>query len=197
MKGGQPEAAIREVFDPVIADFEQKYAVDKRRIYCVRTSTEALLYMSVAASENQGAIALQPTWAYAWFMKAYAFNEPGRPDDAYSALQKALELSPDNPQFLSELGYHYVGSKQWQQALETYQRAEAMVGVASPDDIKVEELTRALRGQAYALTEMGKYDNAEAQYRKALQADPNDTKSKGELEYIARLRKTMARSPAK
>ena len=195
LQAKQPEAAIREAFDPVIAGFEEKYASEKRRIYCARTMAETLLYMAGAASNKQDAIALQPTWAYAWFMKAYAFNELGRIDDAHSALLKALELSPNNPQFLSELGYGYMVEHKWQDMLDTYTKAEAMVDIASPDDLKTEELTRALRGQGYALTEMGKYDEAEARYKKALQADPNDEKSKGELEYITEKRNQAATQP--
>lgn len=198
MRAGQSEAAIREVFDPVIASFEQKYVGDKRKVYCIRTPTEALLYMSGAASNKQDAVALQPTWAYAWFMKSYALSDLGRREEALVALQKALDLSPNNPQFLSELGYTHIADRDWPSMLEVYDNAEAMVDIASPDDLKTEELTRALRGQGYALTEMGKYDEAEARYRKALRADPNDEKSKGELEYIAGMRKkATAQSPGK
>ena len=54
---------------------------------------------------------------------------------------------------------------------------------------KLEDLGSAWRGEGYCLVEQGKLDEAEAIYRKALEANPKDQKSQGELRYIEGLRK--------
>jgi len=196
LKAGKPQAAIDQVFDPVIAGFEKEYAAEKRQVFCARTAGEALLYMGEANANKQGAIAIKPTWAYAWFYKAYALGDLGRADDANESLKKALALSPSNPKFLSELGFSYIAEHKWQDMLEAYGSARAMVDLASPDADKNDELTRAMRGQGYALTELGRLDEAEARYREALQVDPQDERSLKELTYIAQLREKNSASSA-
>lgn len=44
------------------------------------------------------------------------------------------------------------------------------------------------RGRGFALTELGRLDEAEAAYNEALKIDPNDDRAKHELEYIAHLK---------
>jgi Tfp pilus assembly protein PilF len=48
--------------------------------------------------------------------------------------------------------------------------------------------SRSCRGIGFVLTEQGKLDESEANYRRCLTLDPNDQKSKDELAYIGRLR---------
>jgi Flp pilus assembly protein TadD len=53
----------------------------------------------------------------------------------------------------------------------------------------VTDLTRAWRGKAYCLVEQGHLDEAEQLYHKCLELDPNDSKAKNELKYIASKRR--------
>ncbi|MEO6968201.1 MAG: tetratricopeptide repeat protein [Rhodanobacteraceae bacterium] len=85
------------------------------------------------------------------------------------------------------MAYTYEQRHDLAKALELYQQAEAATNF-SPDDIKNIELGRALRGEGFALTDMHKLDEAEAKYQEALKIDPNDQKSKNELEYIREVR---------
>ena len=54
----------------------------------------------------------------------------------------------------------------------------------SPESAKAFDKGRALRGEGYALVELGKLDDGETTYLAALKLDPNDKKSQNELEYI-------------
>lgn len=183
----QPSEAITESFDKLIADYEAQYAGSDKQVYSARTMTESLLYMGTAASAKRDAIALGPTWAYAYFLKAYALVELGRASEAKPLLEKAIELSPQNPQFLAELGHSYIADKNWPLMLETYERSEAATEIGSPEDGKTVELGRALRGQGYALVEMGRLKEAEAMYKRCLKLDRNDAMAANELEYVRRL----------
>lgn len=180
----QPSEAITESFDKLIADYEAQYAGSDKQVYSARTMAESLLYMGTAASAKRSAVALGPTWAYAYFLKAYALVELGRAPEARPLLEKAIVLSPQNPQFLAELGHSYIADKNWPLMLETYERSEAATEIGSPEDGKTVELGRALRGQGYALVEMGRLKEAEAMYKRCLKLDKNDAKAANELEYI-------------
>ena len=68
-------------------------------------------------------------------MKAYALQDLGRIAEAKSAIKLALELSPWNSQYLSELGSIYQHEKNWPKAKETFEKAEEHAQLA-PDDIK-------------------------------------------------------------
>jgi len=183
----QPSEAITESFDKLIAEYEAQYAGSEKQVYSARTLTESLLYMGSAASAKRGAISLGPTWAYAYFLKAYALVELGRAPEAKPLLEKAIALSPQNPQFLAELGHSYIADKNWPLMLETYERSEHATEIGSPEDGKTVELGRALRGQGYALVEMGRLKEAEAMYKRCLKLDRNDAMAANELEYVRRL----------
>jgi hypothetical protein len=54
--------------------------------------------------------------------------------------------------------------------------------------VKNIELLRAKRGIGYSLIELGMLDDAEQQYNECLSIDPNDEKSKHEIQYIKSLK---------
>ena len=129
-----------------------------------------------------------PAWATAYLMKGYALVELGRLAEAHEALEHAIALSPQNSQYLAELAYLYQAEKQWQLSLATYARAEQAAHFA-PEQARKEHEGRALRGQGFALTELGRLDEATAFYRKALELDPQDQRSLNELRYIEQQRR--------
>lgn len=191
----QAEAAIREAFDPVIQAFEARYGNDGKRYYSARTSAESLAYMLTAAADmdkgvsKQDAVALGPTWAYAHYSKAYALIELNRFDEAAKELDRALQLAPHNPQFLGERAYLYRASNEWDKMLQGYRSALEFVDLASPDDRKVAEEARALRGEGYALIELGDLKSAEKSFKKSLKLEPGNELALGELDYIKKLKK--------
>ena len=191
----QPEQAIREAFDPLIADYEAKYASDETTYYSARTSAEGLAYMLRAATEHdrsgkgKDAILLDHLWAYGYYGKAYALIELSRPDEAMAALDKALQLAPYNPQFLSERGHVYQIRKKWPEMLESNLSAEEFAQLASPEDRRDIEHARALRGQGFALIELDRLQEAEDRFLKSLQLDPASLIARDELTYIEQLKK--------
>lgn len=191
----KPQPAI-EKCDRVIASFKTHYANSKSKIYCAQTSAENLGYLLMAAAamdkgefkaDKKDAIVLSSTWSTAYFIKAYALQDLGRLGEAKSVLQLALELSPWNSRYLSELGSIYVLEKNWTKAKESFEKAEEQAPT-SPDDSKAEVLARARRGLGYVFVELGQLDEAEKKYRQCLAADPKDTKAAKELEYVRGLR---------
>lgn len=106
-----------------------------------------------------------------------------RISDAKPALARAVALSPQNSQFLSELGHIHEVEKSWPQALDLYRRAETATEF-SPPSSRNAELARAWRGQGYVLVELKRWDEAEQRYRKCLELDPGDVRAKGELLFI-------------
>lgn len=128
----KPQPAI-EKCDRVIASFKAHYANSKSKIYCAQTSAENLGYLLMAAAamdkgefkaDKKDAIVLSSTWSTAYFIKAYALQDLGRIGEAKLALQLALELSPWNSRYLSELGSIYVLEKNWTKAKEAFEKAE-------------------------------------------------------------------------
>ena len=191
----KPQAAIKKC-EKVIALFQERYAKRKEKVYCAGSSAENLGYLlKAAAAMNDGtfekgkknAIVLSPTWSSAYFMKGFAFEEMRKLAEAKSAFEQALELSPWNSQYLSELAYLFAIQKNWAKAKENYQAAEEHAPL-SPDNSKAENLARARRGLGYVFVELGKLDEAEKKYQQCLKENPKDTKAAAELEYVRGLK---------
>lgn len=172
------------VLDAVIGAFETRYADEKRQIFCAHGSTETLFYMASAAKDHQSAIAIQPSWCDALFMKGYALVQLGRLIDGRAPLEKAVAMAPSYAHYQNELAYNYQSTSEWPRSLELYERAYGSAEIGDPS-MRTLEQGRALRGQGYVLVEQGKWDEAKVAYEKALKLDPNDGKAKGELGYIA------------
>jgi tetratricopeptide (TPR) repeat protein len=191
IKSGHPADAIAGPIAQVIAHYENGPGKDhKKRYYCASSQVEMLLYLGLAAKDHQSAVVLPQAWADAYFEQSSALTDLGRIEESRAALVKALALSPMNSLYLSELGYTYEVQHDNEKALDYFQQAEDATNF-SPPDMKDAELAHALRGEGYALTELHRLDEAEGMYQKALKLDPNDQKSKDELQYIAHLREKL------
>lgn len=173
-------------FDQVVALYQSRFKDPNVRYYSARTPAEALFYMTNAAVSDgkHGAVAASGNWGYAYYLRGYGLLDLGRAADAKAELLRATALSPQNAQFLAELGHLYEVEKNWPLAMQTFQRAEKAAKEFSPDDVRNVELARAWRGEGYALVELGRLDEAESLYRKCLDLDPQDAKAKQELAYV-------------
>jgi Flp pilus assembly protein TadD len=140
--------------------------------------------MVVASNRGEEALALGPTWADAWYVKSYALTELHRTAEATSALDKAIALSPSFAHYISERGFLYQLAKDWPHALASFKAAEESVKLLTDRDEQRTEHTRALRGQGYALVELGDLDAAAQKYQQSLALDPDDKASSQELEYV-------------
>lgn len=188
LTAGNPKESIQNYFAPIIEAYNSYYGNSGKHVYCSRGPTETLFYMLKAAEKKEEAIAISQVWAQAFFYKGYANVELGDIDGAKSNIKKALELSPSNSIYLSELGYIYGTERKLNEALELYEQAEEFANTFSPEEIKTAEILKALHGSGYILIELGKLDEAEKKYRKCLEIDENDNKALNELKYIQNLR---------
>jgi tetratricopeptide (TPR) repeat protein len=177
------------VLDEVIAHFEKKYRNGAERAYSARSPAEGLLYLLEAGKAQPpiGARVYAATWGQAYFLKGYALVELLRLDDAKAALTSAIDLAPHNSQYRSERGQVYAYQRDWRTSLQEF-RAARDAAEFTPPELKNRELTRALRGMAFAEIELQNLDEAEAIHKRVLQIDPNDAISLRELRYIRTLR---------
>jgi tetratricopeptide (TPR) repeat protein len=193
--GGKPDDAL-VLIDAVIGHYQAKYSDPDTRWYVARDGNEELAYMLMAAvAVDKGeagtikqARALRVQWASAWYLKGYTLLELKRLDEARAALGHAVELSPYNARFHSELAEVDKAERKWDAALAHFIDAEDAAAF-SEKRYQVRDRTQALRGQAFAYVEMGKLDDAEKALEKSLEIDGNDARAKEELEYIETLRK--------
>jgi len=184
---GRVSEALEQQINPAIAEFEKEYGGSKRRVNSASGPVETLMYLTKAAEENQDAIAVDGGYAYAYFLKGYILVEQDDAPHAIENLAKALELSPNNPRFLCELGNIYQNRRDWAKAMELYERAADHAAVFDQKgDTFLQR--RALRGEGFVLVELGRLDEAEKRYRRCLELDPNDRTAAGELRYITDLR---------
>lgn len=177
------QAAAIPKCDAVIDAFRAYYGNSTQKVFCARTSAESLGVLLKASVDKTNAIALSSTWSDAYFIKGYALQDLHRLGEAKSMLQRALELSPLNSQYLAEIGDVYALEKNWAQAEQAYREAEDNAPLC-PEASRADELGRARRGLGYVLVELGKLDEAEKKYQQCLAANPNDNKAKAELEYV-------------
>ncbi len=183
-----PRRAIHLV-QPLLVNFEQRYAGEKRQIYCAVTKEQSSSYLGDAARAKVEAIAIEPGWCRAQYIRAFALIDLKQLDQAQSSFLRLIGFAPKNSRYLNELGYVYQQKKLWQQSLDTYRRSDAAADL-SPDGTDDERCT-ALRGIGYDLIELGKLSEAEVSYRKCLAINPDDSKSQQEIEYIQEQRKDM------
>lgn len=179
----RPEEALANSVNPVIAYYENQYSNEPRRVYCARTPAEAQAYIAEANSAKHEAVILGPQYSEAHCLKYYVLRALKQPAESRSNLIKALELSPLNADFLNESAYLYQREKNWEESRKEFVRAADCARKYSSEEVRLSELSRALRGQGYCLVELGELDEAEAIYLECLKVDPNDQIAMEELEY--------------
>lgn len=165
IRAKNPARAV-ELMKPLLVDFEKRYAGEKRHIFCAVNASQSKAYMSDAAATKQEAVAIEPDWCRAQYIRGYALVDLGKTDDALAAFQRLTELAPKNSRYLNELGYILADKKKYEEAAKAYQRSLAVTDL-SPDDTDQERCV-AYRGIGYNMAKLGKLDDAEAAYRNCL-----------------------------
>lgn len=191
IKAGRSADAL-PFLDRVIAAEEAAHGHDTRLVFSARSITEGLAYTALGATAKKDAIVLGPDWAMAVFLKGFALVDVGRGDEAKPMFDRALSLSPMNSQFFAERGEWYKTRKDWNHAESDFAQAADFASF-SPDALQSTDKRRGLRGQAFVLSEQGKFDKAEALYRQCLRIDPADANAQHELEWIADQRRQTKR----
>jgi Tfp pilus assembly protein PilF len=195
LKQHQARAAITASFDKAIAAYEEKFLNEKRKIYAARWPTESLLYLTMAASDQEkpGAIVVSWVWALGFYYKGYALNEMGNLADAKIYLDRAISLSPQNAMFLLERANADLKEKNFQAAFDRFKAAEEAARI-SPPNVTNQELARSWRGMGYVFAEQNRLDEAEKIYLRCLGLDKGDKVAAAELKYVRDLKAKAARS---
>jgi tetratricopeptide (TPR) repeat protein len=201
---GKPDVAIHEKIDPIIEHFRALHSAPDEKVYSAHSMVETLIYsaMDSAAAKDSGkappgkVIVLTGAWSDALVLKGYALVELHKVEEAKAILKTAIALAPMNPAPWSELGNIYQNEKNWSEALDAYKQAESGAEMTEEEAGTRPMYTRALRGQAFVLTEQGRLDESEVLYRRCLTINPDDGGSKRELAYVAELRAKSGAAPA-
>lgn len=183
VKARKPAEAIR-LFEEIDRKFSAAYA-NGPRVFCSRGPQETVLYLSISAAEKTNAVAISPLWCDAIYLKAYSLVELKRPAEAAKELDRVLKLAPNNSQYLNERAELYTRARNFDAALAMFKQAEHDSAFAPNPQAATAFKSRGCRGVGYVLVELGKLDEAEANYRRCLSIDPKDRKSFRELGYIA------------
>jgi len=181
---GQPRRAIDESFDKVIRHFEQAYQDSERAVYSSQSLQMGLVYSAIPRPDKKGTEVLDSTWGDAYLLKAYALVALGELQQARDALQSALVVSPMSARYMAELAYTYTADRNFDKAIELYRRSADFANRTSSGVMLNEDLARAWRGEALALSEQGKAREARALYEKCLELDPNDGRALNELKSL-------------
>jgi len=180
---GSLQGAIRDCYDPVIAYYERTYNDKRKHYFSARGAAEALLYVVEGANTNTATLVVSRNWVEAHFLKGFALVDLGQLDAARAEYDAALKLAPDNSQVRAEIGSLDNRQRKFDEALESYQRAEED-SQYSPPEAKSLDRIHAYHGLGYAYTELRQWDKADEMYRKALEIDSNDHHALNELQYI-------------
>lgn len=157
-----------------------------------RSDFEALTAAVRKGPEPQRSLPLEPrfnTYAMASLLIGSYYVETRAPKAALEALEVGLALQPDNPVLLTEKGsaLTLLGGR-YPEELAMYDAWLASGGVASDRD-----RARIQRARGFALTELGRLDEAERAYLESLELDPTHAGARHELAYISELRLGGAR----
>ncbi len=111
-------------------------------------------------------------WTDALVLKARALAQLKRVSEAMSALNQAMVLSPAYPPVWIEMGAIYQDQKDWENSFKAYKNAENYAGAIEDKTKQTQVLASALRGQAVAMIELGRLDDAETLYKRCLKIEP-------------------------
>jgi tetratricopeptide (TPR) repeat protein len=200
LKGGNPELAIKNYFEPVNQSFMRQTAKAGAddEIYATHSATETSAYSARVAKNNEGSskptkmVTVDGAWTDALVLKARAQAQLKQIPAAKSTLEQATVISPAWPLVWIELGSLYREEKNWENSFKAYKQGESFAGAVEEKAAQTQVLATALRGQAAALIEMGRLDDAETLYKRCLKMNPADTEATEGLAQVAAKKGTSA-----
>lgn len=132
--------------------------------------------------KKENIVWLLSAYPRACYHLAFVLVEKGDFPGAISWLTKGWAMEPRNPKFLLELGFVYGQMKEHQKSYHCYQQAHDLASESR------NQRAVALRGMGVQLIDLQCLDEAEARLKESLELDPDNSKAKFELVYIAKLR---------
>ncbi len=115
-----------------------------------------------------------PREKMAFYSLGVWYCKNNRPDEAITELNKAIELDPGYSESLNQIAYQYMKKGEYAKALSYFRRYVALC----PEDANPHDSMGDL------LWQMGKLDEAIAEFRIALEIKPNFHISAGKIAYI-------------
>lgn len=111
-----------------------------------------------------------------YYVYGLVYDHTNRPDQAVLAYQKAVQLNPSFTSAYIDLGTHQLQNKQYQEAQATFEKVTRELG--KNNEVTMTDLASAYRGRSGDYPPgSGERNNfilqAEATYKKALNANPN------------------------
>jgi tetratricopeptide (TPR) repeat protein len=158
-------------------------------------AAESLIALSMSAGDksagaHKAIVVHNPYPRIALYLGSY-YDEIGKPDEALRVLDLGLsrsaisgiEIGETRPYLLLERGESLLALKRAADALADFDEG------LKTDDLDPKIHAHFDRGRGFALTELGRLDQAEAAYQASLQLEPNNPTALHELGYIQGLRK--------
>jgi tetratricopeptide (TPR) repeat protein len=153
--------------------------------YLTTGPADTIAAMMEASKSGKSATAVaNPYELISLYLGSY-YDETGRSEDALRVLDAGLAISPlsvRRPALIAERGAALNALKRFDQSLADYDEGLKTAGLDA--DMKA----RFERGRGYALTELGRLDEAETAYNDSLRDAPGNAGAQNELKYIARLK---------
>ena len=182
--------AIESALKAARSLFSEPISEDGKTFVLTDGRTETAAALMAAEGESGEVVAVANPYPTMGILLGSYYVETGKFRDAVRVLDAALALSPlpkdrlgqTVPDLLSERGIALGKLKRWNEALASYDTALRIKGM--------DKQMRAIlyRGRGFVLIEMGRLDEAEAAYKKALTLEPGNKIALGELQYIKGLR---------
>jgi len=159
---------------------------------------DCLLVLAAVAAEkppaggaSPGATCLANPYAPAAFLIGSYDNEIGRHEDALKIIDIGTGFDSTYAPLIAEKGDALNQMHRPGEALDVYRGGLAQGETSGSPKYK----GILLRGEGFALTELGRYDEAEQAYRESLKVDPNHGHAVSELDYIKRMKAGGPRVP--
>jgi tetratricopeptide (TPR) repeat protein len=184
---GGPQRAIDVYFDPLLAVFEETIAVQPLPTFVARSDREGMYYILTGASRDEHVQAIGSYGPDAYYWKAIALRAMGDTDGADKLLATALEYSPANSWFHSQRASWAQAAGSTLEALAGYEEAARLARLFSPEFAREAELGFALRGRAFILVDLGRFDDAARQYEECLEIDADDREAAVQLAYVRKV----------
>lgn len=152
---------------------------------------DTLIAMTLAGRDkpDNSVTAIRDPYPLIGFYLGSYYNEIHEPDEALRVLDAGLALEDETlgmgetlPALISERGAALNELKRFADSLANFDKGLALTGLKDADR------ARLYRGRGFALTELGRLDEAEEAYRKSLTCQPNHPGALNELQYIEGLR---------
>jgi Tfp pilus assembly protein PilF len=117
------------------------------------------------------AVETDPTLAEAWSMRGDIYNARGNKTQAGNDYEKAAQAAPKDGAYQRKAARYFFSNKSFAKAVEYYTRLLAI----NPRD------TDAYKDRAYALVQLGRTNEANADLAKVQAIDPNDVYAKNTM----------------